>query len=183
MPKSFFKTAPAGTREDFTGTIGYKFTPNRNLRVTHLGRACSTALTGVLTHQMAIWNEAGSALITSVVTISTSSPFDPVGLRYERISAPVTLLAGTAYLIGSQETLSVGNDAWKDKTTVTAGVEYEAVATVNTAQFLVGSFGAPTSASTASQAYGYCNFYYDTLRTGLRRNRQRRNTRRMFMTR
>jgi hypothetical protein len=81
-------------------TLGWEFTPNISISVTHLG---------VYDHQsngftsgpypVGIFSIATGSLITSVATVTSSSVLDN-SFRYEPI-APVTLFAGQQYRIGA----------------------------------------------------------------------------------
>lgn len=107
---SFTSAYNTGSRNNYTGNLGYEFTPSTALTVKALGRPVpATGMTG--SHVVTIWRVSDQMQIASV-TVAPGSPLDDKGNRYVVLSTPVTLSSNTAYRITSSETGS--GDKWLD---------------------------------------------------------------------
>ncbi len=102
---------PHGSRNNFTGTVGSKFTVSANVSVGKLGFE-DELLNGLASsHQVGLWNSSGTLLAS--VTVQSGSGSVLIGnWRYETLTTPVTLIAGSTYTIGAQVTN--GGDKWTD---------------------------------------------------------------------
>ena len=102
---------PQGSRNNFTGTVGSKFTASANVSVGKLGFE-DQLLNGLASpHQVGLWNSSGTLLAS--VTVQSGTGSELIGnWRYETLPTPVTLTAGSTYIIGAQVTS--GGDKWTD---------------------------------------------------------------------
>jgi hypothetical protein len=107
---NFFRQSYTGSRNNYTGYVGFEFTPSSSITVTALGRPVSGSMNN--NHVVDIWSASNQQIIASV-TITPSSNMDPLGYKYEALPSSVTLNAGTAYRIASWE--KSGGDAWMDE--------------------------------------------------------------------
>jgi len=84
---------------DFNGnwTLGYEFTANSNMNLTHLGFFDWNQDGLAQNHQIGIWDTAGNLLSTA--TVGNADPLTGF-FRYTPI-APLTLTAGQNYIIGA----------------------------------------------------------------------------------
>jgi hypothetical protein len=108
----FFNQLYSGARNNFTGCLGFRFKPTRNITIVALGRSVSTSIAA--NHAVKIWTETPAEICT--VTITPSSLVDALGYAYETLATPITLVSGTYYRIASDETS--GGDKWMDLGTV-----------------------------------------------------------------
>jgi uncharacterized protein len=106
---NFFNQPYTGTRNDFTGTVGYQFVPSQNITVTALGRSVSGTMN--VSHPVRIWKTSDQSVVASI-TVTASSPRDACGYAYELLPSSITLASGTSYRIASYETS--GGDQWRD---------------------------------------------------------------------
>src|SRR6185369_1970666 len=104
-------TGPQGTRNNFTGTVGSKFTVGANALVDKLGFEDQLVNGLASSHQVGLWNSSGILLASVTVQSGTGSVL--IGnWRYETLPTPVTLTAGSTYIVGAQVTN--GGDRWTD---------------------------------------------------------------------
>ena len=148
---NFFNQLYSGTRNNFTGTVGFVFKPTRNITVVALGRAVSTSIAN--DHIVKIWSETPTEICA--VTITSLSPVDALGYAYEMLASPITLTSGTKYRIASNE--ANGGDKWMDLNTIS---NHLSSADILSACYLVGSYGYPSSTyGTTNQGYVPTTFY------------------------
>jgi len=104
-------SGPQGSRNNFTGTVGSKFTVGANVFVDKLGFE-DQLLNGLASpHQVGLWNSSGTLLASVTVQSGTGSLL--IGnWRYETLPTPVKLTAGSTYIVGAQVTN--GGDKWTD---------------------------------------------------------------------
>jgi hypothetical protein len=136
---NFFNQSYTGSRNSFTGNVGYEFTPSQNITVTALGRSVSGSMNS--NHDVKIWKVLDQSVVASV-TITPSSSADGLGYKYQMLGTPVTLNSGVAYRITSYETS--GGDVWMDIGSIS---NHRSIATVN-----VGVYS--TSTGYPSGTYG-----------------------------
>lgn len=149
---NFFNQAYTGSRNNFTGYVGYQFTPSSNITVTALGRAVSSGMNN--SHAVKIWKVSDQSVVASV-TVTTSSAADALGYKYELLGTPVTLNSGTAYRIASYETS--GGDRWMDCGSVS---NHRSIATIQYGVHDNGTNGYPSiSYGSAEQGYVPPAFY------------------------
>lgn len=148
---NFFRIPYPGTRNNYTGWVGYEFTPSENLKIHSLGRAVSGSING--NHDVRIWRVSDQALLASV-TVGSSSPVDEVNYAYETLASSVTLDSGVSYRIASSET--AGGDAWRDLGRL-YGVR--GVASINGGAYGTGDYPASSSGG-GSEGYVPVAFYY-----------------------
>lgn len=113
-----FTVAPSSpTRNNFSGTLGYRFTATSSWVLRGLGRFKGSLNSG--SHQVGIWSTGGTLLGSVIIT--TNSPIDALGWRSEFLSSPVSIVSGTSYHVGSTETS--GGDNWKDNAPVAGSID------------------------------------------------------------
>ncbi|MHB9129917.1 MAG: chitobiase/beta-hexosaminidase C-terminal domain-containing protein [Armatimonadota bacterium] len=127
---NFFTTSYSGSRNDFTGNLGYQFTPTANITIFALGRAVSTSMTQ--NHAVKLWRVSDQALVASV-TVTPSSTTDALGYKYELLGTPVTLTGGVAYRLTSYET--AGGDMWRDANSISS---HQSLATIAGSVYTTG---------------------------------------------
>jgi formylglycine-generating enzyme required for sulfatase activity len=110
---AFLTQAYPGTRNDYTGWVGYEFTPTADFTVNALGRPVSGTMKQA--HTLRVWNVARRSTVAAT-TVWPTSPRDANGYAYETLGAPVVLKAGTTYAIASSE--FAGGDTWLDLATL-----------------------------------------------------------------
>jgi hypothetical protein len=89
-------------------TVGWKFTvaSNYQLLATHLG-FYDRGTDGLYSnHMVGLWALDGTLLIN--VTVMTNSPLQG-DFRYEQLATPVTLTAGTSYILGADFSLPISD--------------------------------------------------------------------------
>jgi hypothetical protein len=104
---NFFNQLYAGTRNDYTGTVGFRFTPTSDVVIVALGRPVSTTMAS--SHAIEIWRVSDTAKVATA-TVSPASDTDALGYKYAMLGTPFTALTGVDYHIVSQET--AGGDQW-----------------------------------------------------------------------
>lgn len=141
-----------GTRNDFTGRLGYTFRAEQNANVYALGRPINPSYNnGVLqdSHAVELYDVASKIRLADV-TINNNSPKDALGYGYELLSVCVTLSSGREYMILSSETMNDG-DHWMDGTYVT---NYrEDIVSILGAEYMYSTAGNPINAP----IYGWGN--------------------------
>jgi hypothetical protein len=171
---NFFSALYSGTRNNYTGSVGYLFTPTTNITVTALGRSVSGSM--VNSHTVRIWQDSTETCVASATVTPTSSQPDGLGYMYVTLGTPVTLTSGTNYRITTDET--AGGDDWMDlsyggmtahssSATITGGVagatcgafpnDFIAAGTnygYGVPTFYTGSNGTPPNCSLTSPANG-----------------------------
>lgn len=148
---NFLNQLYTGSRNNFTGTVGYEFTPSQNITVTGLGRAVSTSMNN--SHSVKIWRVSDQSVVAGV-TVTTSSATDSLGYKYETLGSPVTLVSGTAYRIGSYETS--GGDMWMDIGTIS---NHSSIAAINMGVWAYGDVYPSDSFGSSNQGYVPVTFY------------------------
>lgn len=150
--QNFFYCSYTGTRNDFSGTVGFEFTPSQDITISALGRAVSGAMNN--SHPIKIWRVSDQSVVAGV-TIKPSSPSDSVGYKYELLDSAVTLISGTAYRIGSYETS--GGDYWMDIGTIS---NHKSEADISSAVWAYGDDTYPdTVEGDKDQGYVPVTFY------------------------
>jgi len=101
-------TNATGTFRPVSGTGGYEFTANADIRVTALGifDLGSDGLIDVLVHEVGLWS-AGT-LVGQVTIPSGTAAVLIDGYRYVNLDTPVDLVTGQRYVIGASYCASFG---------------------------------------------------------------------------
>lgn len=155
-----------------TTTIGWSFTANQDISVTHLGvfdiDQSPTNYVGdglLVAHDVGLWNSSGDTLLAVVnVPSGTAAPLDSSGFRYMPLNTPVVLTGGETYIIGASNSETLPYDDWA----------YAAAATFSTDityieprwnDFSSGILAAPLEAAAADNEDGYLgpSFKYDVV--------------------
>jgi hypothetical protein len=97
-----------GTRNDFDGEVGFRFTASANMEPTHLAR---WRVSGTGTHVVRIYSEGGIALYSASVVLSAGSVGGFVFAPATKLTG-LSLVNGGIYYCMSEE--SVGSDLWYD---------------------------------------------------------------------
>lgn len=105
MPQAVVTAVPATiSRNDYTGTVGFRFRAAVDFTVGHIGRVVSVAF--AQSHTVSLWSDAGTLLGSTSVSSASATQhgyaFGPV--------TPVSLTSGTYYRIASTE--FNGGDTW-----------------------------------------------------------------------
>ena len=106
---NFFTVPYTGTRNDFTGQVGYSMRPASAFTIVALGRSVSTAIAG--SHTVRLWRQSTGLLEASAV-ITGASPVDALGYAYELLGTPFTVTSDAVYYLTSTE--ASGGDKWRD---------------------------------------------------------------------
>lgn len=143
-------------RAAYGGTVGITFTVgNTDLSVTALGFQ-DAGNDGVLngSHQVAIWNSAGTQIALATVSSGTSQS----NYIYTALASAVTLIKGQTYTIGANTS---GSDNWTDASTA-AGVAISGDVTGGNSYYVSGGFSRPTSPGTPGDPlrWGPANMQY-----------------------
>ncbi|MBL0719437.1 DUF4082 domain-containing protein [Piscinibacter sp. Jin2] len=130
-------------------TVGWQFTANDDITVTHLGFYDNSPFDPLsTTHEVGLWTPGGMLLAST--TIQTTSTL--VGsFRFEAVT-PVALTAGSSYLIGGAFTLPLTADAYRIPTARTIAPEITINGSARNAD--AGGFGAPTIVSVGNGRFG-----------------------------
>ncbi|PAY17151.1 hypothetical protein CKO51_22845 [Rhodopirellula sp. SM50] len=106
--RPFIKVGPPdANRNDFGGDVGYRFTPARDITVTHLGRPTDAAAGMSQNHNIMVWRDSDLSQVASCTVTPASTLLNG---HYIEPCTPVKLTAGTAYRVSSSE--FVGGDKW-----------------------------------------------------------------------
>lgn len=147
-----FITTGHGTtlRDNFTGKIGFAFTPSANITVTHLGLLKVSGNSH--THVVRIYNASNTLLVSATVDLSQTPSAD--GYVYVTCSS-TSLSSGNQYWCMADYT-SGGGDQWYDSDS--PGVTCSADGAVNNAAF--GSSPPFSNGHTGSFSFSNPNFQY-----------------------
>ena len=106
-------TAPAvhGTRNDFTGELGYAFVPAASIWVAALGRGNLPDLQADV--QVSLWSSATQTAIAQQTVGPASPGYAHGGFWFVELAAPVPLLPGVEYVL-TQSCTSGMVDKWDD---------------------------------------------------------------------
>lgn len=113
LPLLISDGTPQANRNDFTGTVGTRFTVGASaITINALGFE-DAGLDGLAaTHSVGIWRVSNGSLLGSVtVGAGTSGALIDVW-RYAFLSSSITLASGESYAIGASVTS--GGDGWSD---------------------------------------------------------------------
>lgn len=153
------------TRNNFTGSIGYRFKTARAITLGALGRYVGS--TFATSHVITLWSDAGAVLASA--TITTGSPVDSDGYAYATIS--YTLASGTFYRISVNE-YNAG-DNWLDNSQTSATMTGTNTLAADFDQTVFQSYydgthdTFPNSAVTFGVAYTKAQIYESTASAGV----------------
>lgn len=155
---NLFTRKYTGQRNDFSGQVGFEFTPAESLSVTALGRSVSgSALQR--THPVTLWDPVTEKPLARVM-VSPSSKVDGQGFAFERLASTLKLEKDRSYRITSGE--EAGGDPMMEIGDIRAHL---AMADVGPGVFAVGDAYPKQRYGRAGQGYGLPTFYFD--KTGL----------------
>ncbi|WP_438481382.1 hypothetical protein [Oleiharenicola lentus] len=138
------------TRNDFTGSVGFKFTTGAApVKILSLGRFVVSGNTG--SHTVKLVDASTNAEVASA-TVNTSGK-TAGEFAYATLTSPVTLSASHSYYLLSAE--GIGGDTWHEYTTT---LTTTSALTITSAAYQYG--GAYSTYSTAGHAYGPVSFQY-----------------------
>jgi len=108
-----------GTRNDYSGRVGYTFRAEQTFDIHALGRSVNPFYNGGVLqagHTIEIFEVSTGSLLASE-TINSGSAKDSLGYAFEVLPSPLTLISGAEYMILSDETSGDG-DPWMDVSSV-----------------------------------------------------------------
>ena len=129
--------APVGTRNNYSGAVGYDIEALTDMTVTNLGRPLNGTMNA--THRAYIWNIDTKTLV-GFADITPDSPLDAAGFKVAALDKPVNLQKGGKYRIVSDE--FSGGDKWYDIT------DSSAFKLSSDCRFITSSYGAAGSFGT-----------------------------------
>jgi hypothetical protein len=150
----FTAAPPTPTRNNFSGSLGMRFTPVSGFTLKAMGRFAGSLFTG--SHQVRIYNAALTLL--GSVTITTSSPSDALGYRYELLSSNIVLAAATQYWVGVTETS--GGDNWQDLRSTSGYVNASVIGSIVAGYSLSQNAVPNITVGSAGDAYVFPQLYY-----------------------
>ena len=116
---NMLKQSYTGSRNNYTGRVGYTFIANKTFQIEALGRSVNPNYNnGVLqsSHIVELWDETPKTLLASVM-VDSSSP-KQANYVFEPLPQWVGLISGKTYMLLSDETTGDG-DPWMDVSAVT----------------------------------------------------------------
>ena len=103
--------SPNGQLGNFSGAVGYDFTPNKDITVYEVSRLSDTE-TLATTHDVRFFLDSDTSQL-AIKRIQNSSSYDAdAGRHFEKLDQPLKLTAGTKYIMQCRE-LS-GSDEWTE---------------------------------------------------------------------
>lgn len=139
-------------RNDFTGCVGFAFTPNSAITITDLGRWVVSG--NSQSHTVLIMD--GSSPFSTIVSAAVNTSGAMAGAFLFASVTPTVLTSGHGYWIGTVET-NAGDQFYNNDTTITV----TGAATEGVSAFHSGTCPASFGSSTASpHAFGPVNFKY-----------------------
>ena len=157
-PASFltaYALSNATLRNNFTGWVGFKFVVGGTaLSITSLGRVCISGNSG--THVVKLVNAASGTDVGGGSATVNLAGCTPGQFVYTALAPSVSLAAGSAYYVASQE--SSGGDSWYDW----GGVSATNVASVSNAIYSWDSVSWLAPPIVANTSYVPPNFTYVT---------------------
>ncbi|MEX2213721.1 MAG: PEP-CTERM sorting domain-containing protein [Phycisphaeraceae bacterium] len=138
--------APAGNRDNFTGTVAARFTVGASdVIIDALGYQDPGGGGLTVAHQIGVWRVSDSTLVAAL-TLPAGTSSTLVGqYRYEAIGFDLKLEAGQTYTIGAH-VFSGSGDGWTDTGVVASFTLGAGLVDANpTNNFLSAAFGFPTS--------------------------------------
>jgi hypothetical protein len=112
---NIFTRSYPGTRNNWTGRLGYTFEAKQDFRITAFGRPVNVLVNqGLLRnpHTIELFDESNRTLLASTV-VNANSPRDSLDYVFSPLAQPVFLHAGRKYMILSSESNGDG-DLWMD---------------------------------------------------------------------
>lgn len=153
---------PPGNRADFTGTVGIEFTVGGSpLLVSALGVEDLLGNGLQESHQVGLWNSAGTLIQSVLIPAGTSATLVDTW-RFAGLGQSVLLAAGSHYYIGASR--NFGIDVYSDNglTTNAFLLSNDVIPIANTN--LEGSFAAPTQQQVGEvPRWGFANLQYEVV--------------------
>ncbi|MFO1440531.1 MAG: IPT/TIG domain-containing protein [Verrucomicrobiaceae bacterium] len=133
-PAINFATFTFNSNTSTTSTRGYRFDITSPVTVTALSYFDNGGDGLVQSHDVGIWNAAGTLLASVTVPSGTTAPLDSSGkFRFVLLPAPIVLPAGTGYRVGAVTLVGTPDGQFYDQTglTTATGVSYVTGAFIN----------------------------------------------------
>lgn len=113
--QNIFNQLYTGTRDNYTGRVGFSFRAERDCAITSLGRTVNlTSHNGVLQHDHVVeLFEIPSGNLLASVIVTNNSPRDLLGYAYEVLDHYVVINSDMEYMILSEEA-ATSDDPWSD---------------------------------------------------------------------
>ena len=104
-----------GTRDDFTGRVGFSFRAEQDFSINALGRAVNPDYNGgvLQTSHIIELFEISTATLLATATVDGTCQKDSLGYAFKSLAVPVNIISGQEYVIFSNETAGSG-DRWRD---------------------------------------------------------------------
>ncbi len=154
---NLFAQKYTGQRTDFTGNVGFEFTPAEALSVTALGRSVS-GVTIQRVHAVTLWDSVTEKPLAQV-SVSSASKVDERGFAFERLPVHLKLEQGRSYRITS------GEEAGGDPMMEIGDIRAHLAVDVGLGVFAMGDVYPKQTYGREGQGYGLPTLYFDT--TGL----------------
>ncbi len=157
MFTSFPTTA---TRNNFTGTLGFRFTVSSTIYVFEIGRLFVSG--NIFNHKVNVWISTDTATPIATATILSSSASDSNNFKYVALTSPLELTAGNTYYVGidNYNTLDTFKDVWSLSGTT------QSVFTIGAAVYSTSVSTFPSSVGNGGSSYDTPTFKYSTLLSG-----------------
>lgn len=150
---SFSVPPTTAARNDYTGSLGYRFTVSSTITVSQLGRLYVAGNT--LNHTINLWISTNTVTPIASVTLTSSISSDINNFKYADVT-PVILTTGNTYSITSNE--SNGLDTWKDLWV--SGTDIQSIFTNINSIFSNTHDTYPTLGGTPLNIYNTCSMKY-----------------------
>ena len=154
---SFSVLPTTGTRNDFTGSLGFRFTVSSTIYLFKLGRLYVAG--NSTDHLINIWISTDTVTPIASATVLASTDSDSSNYKYASLSSSVTLSPGNTYYAACDETAS--GDAWKNDWLPTGTMQ--SVFTVGYSVFAFTNNTFPNNLGTVNQMYDTIAFKYNTV--------------------
>ena len=155
----------AGSRDDYNGVIGCKFTVgSSNVVVSHLGIYNSSGTGLTISHNAGIFNASGSTLLGSVAAASGTVYYLNNSYQWIQLDPPLLLSSNTTYIVASDVTSGDG-DVWANATSYANWNSYFLGGNASACQNAYSSGGAtwptpPSGFYGSGQSYGNVSLAY-----------------------
>lgn len=154
---SFSSPPTTGTRNDFTGSLGFRFTVSSTIYLFKLGRLYVTG--NSQNHLINIWISTDTVTPIASATVLASTTSDSNNYKYASLASSVTLSPGNTYYAACDETAS--GDAWKNDWLPTGTMQ--SVFTVGYSVWSSSNNTFPSNLGTVNQMYDTISFKYNTV--------------------
>ena len=149
----------ATNRNDYAGSVGYSFIPNKDIIVDQVGRPDNASNGGTTEdHTIKIWEETGTnaGILLATATVGPTSPIVD-SYRVATLNHMIVLEAGKTYIIVSDEYKGTTHDKWYDFAPLP--VNNELITVVYGRFTLENDYGFPVNSHGKGQGYAGLTFF------------------------